>query len=391
MGRLAVKFNSKVVNHHPVHFVNYLRLYTMAAPTQTIYNDGNAVDDKQLKPYRKNMKIALIVPQYNHLTTGNAVTVHRISKYLTKHGCHTKIFSIDSIQAESLTKELQKFSPDIIHGFHALKTGTYAREAAATLLLPFVITLTGTDIYNSYSGSQLNLLKRNLRSASAIVCFHNSIKTEFSKKFPFIAEKCKVIPQGVELPSLNINQTRQTDNFTFFLPAGLRPVKNVTFPLNPFLKLHYKFGNLKFILAGPVIDKPYAERVKAEFNNFGFAEYAGEIPFEHMQDYYISSDVVLNCSISEGGMANSLLEAMSFGKAVLASNIEGNSSFIKDGENGFLYNQEEDFIEKAQKLILSPQLRLDIGKAGRKYVEMNCSPDIEAKRYIKEYENLASF
>ena len=49
----------------------------------------------------------------------------------------------------------------------------------------------------------------------------------------------------------------------------------------------------------------------------------------------IEADVVLNSSASEGGMANSVLEALAVGRAVLAADIPGNCSVIEHGVTGF--------------------------------------------------------
>ena len=62
-----------------------------------------------------------------------------------------------------------------------------------------------------------------------------------------------------------------------------------------------------------------------------WARHIGTVPHAQMASLLSQSDVVLNCSVSEGGMANSVLEALMAGRAVLASDIEGNRSLVDDG------------------------------------------------------------
>lgn len=88
-------------------------------------------------------------------------------------------------------------------------------------------------------------------------------------------------------------------------------------------------------------------------------------------------------------MANSLLEAMAHGKAVLASNVEGNSSLVADGLNGLLYSSEDDFFAKAQRYILDADLRRMLGENGRAYVLQNCLPEKEALAYLDLYKKIS--
>jgi len=54
------------------------------------------------------------------------------------------------------------------------------------------------------------------------------------------------------------------------------------------------------------------------------------------------ADVVLNCSISEGGMANSVLEAMALGRAVLAADIPGNRALVEPEVTGVLFSTDAE-------------------------------------------------
>jgi glycosyltransferase involved in cell wall biosynthesis len=99
--------------------------------------------------------------------------------------------------------------------------------------------------------------------------------------------------------------------------------------------------------------------------------------------------VVLNCSISEGGMANSVLEALALGRAVLASDIEGNRSLIEDGVTGLLFASPEEFLERADRLAADPGLRRRLGAAGRERVLARYSPERELDGYLAVYARLS--
>jgi glycosyltransferase involved in cell wall biosynthesis len=88
-------------------------------------------------------------------------------------------------------------------------------------------------------------------------------------------------------------------------------------------------------------------------------------------------DVVVNSSLSEGGMSNAVLEAMSRGVAVLASDIEGNRSIIVDEVDGLLFTSEDDFERKAERLIVDPDLRRRLGRQAQAKIEREFSPKRE--------------
>jgi glycosyltransferase involved in cell wall biosynthesis len=100
------------------------------------------------------------------------------------------------------------------------------------------------------------------------------------------------------------------------------------------------------------------------------------------------ADVVLNCSLSEGGMANSVLEALALGRAVLASDIPGNRTLVENGVTGFLFGGADDLAVKADRLLQDPDLRLRLGTAGRERVSARFGADRETDGYLAAYSRL---
>jgi glycosyltransferase involved in cell wall biosynthesis len=101
------------------------------------------------------------------------------------------------------------------------------------------------------------------------------------------------------------------------------------------------------------------------------------------------ADVVLNCSISEGGMANSVLEALALGRAVLASDIEGNRALIEHEVTGLLFRDEAELAAGAERLITDAPLRQQLGAAGRALVERLYPPSREIDGYLAVYHRLS--
>ena len=88
-------------------------------------------------------------------------------------------------------------------------------------------------------------------------------------------------------------------------------------------------------------------------------------------------------------MANSVLEALALGRAVLAADIEGNRSLIEEGVTGLLFRDEDELERQATRLVLDPVLRARLGSAGRELVERCYPPAREIDGYLEIYRGLA--
>ncbi|HWI40817.1 MAG TPA: glycosyltransferase [Verrucomicrobiae bacterium] len=332
------------------------------------------------------MKVALITPHYVPATRGNSVTVRRIARHLSAAGCAVEVLSRDTLDEAEIRLQVAAASPDVVHCFHALSTGPLAMELAAAAGVPLVVTFTGTDAYQALEGESVGEVRRVVEAASVVVVFHDSIRRRLLRFFPSAGGKISVIPQGVEVPAASGGPRGGTETL-FFLPAGLRPVKNVTFALEPLERLARRHP-LRFLVAGPALDAAYAADSLQAMQRFPFAHYAGEVEHEGMGELYRQSDVVLNTSFSEGGMANSVLEAFAWGRCVLASDIEGNRSLVREGVTGLLYASEEEFAEKAGLLLREPELRRELGENGLRLVPEKHSPQGEAAAYLEVYRRV---
>jgi glycosyltransferase involved in cell wall biosynthesis len=340
------------------------------------------------------MKVALVTPYYHPAVRGNAVTVHRVSAYLELAGCEVRVFALDTLGAEEVLAGITAFAPDLLHAFHGYHGGRVVRQVARALGLPYVVTLTGTDLYEAAEDRRNSELHAVFREAGALVVFDRGMRKRLVDRFPLCVDKVRIIAQGVELPGDgcrgSVGLHCLEGSFRFLLPAGLRPVKNVLFPLPLLAELHREEPGLRFFLVGPILDVEFGARVLEELEAYPFARYLGAVGHDAMGCLYRQADVVLNTSHFEGGMANSIMEAMAMGRAVLAAAIEGNHVLVREGVTGFLYRDGAEFLNKAGRLVRDAELRQRLGEQGRRFVLDNFSPQREAAAYLELYRGLIS-
>jgi glycosyltransferase involved in cell wall biosynthesis len=264
-------------------------------------------------------------------------------------------------------------------------------DAARRLGIPSIASVTGTDVNNDlFDPERRAAVIGVLRQATRIVVFHDVMRAKIVGELPEAESRICVIGQTVQCPEVPFDFRGRLgfgpDDLIFFIPAGIRRVKNVTFCLRPLEVLRRRYPQIKAVFVGPVIEPEEGVRLHEALNGRPWAFYLGPVSHEQMCAMLKSVDVVINSSMSEGGMANSILEAMSRGRAVLVSDIEGNRTVVRDGIDGFLFGSEAEFVEKAERLIRDHDLRLELGRKGKEKIEREFSREGEIQEYLQLYE-----
>ena len=79
-----------------------------------------------------------------------------------------------------------------------------------------------------------------------------------------------------------------------------------------------------------------------------------------------------------------LLEAMGTGMPVVATQVEGVNEVLKQNIHGFLVPPEDSdaLVRALLELINHPQLRIKMGREGRKRIEESYTSDIMCEKYL---------
>ena len=334
------------------------------------------------------MRIALISPYSIGPLRGNITTVNRISHFLRKSGEDVLVLSADALSLAEMELQLISFSPQLIHGFHAHYCGGLTRRLAKRLDLPFIITITGSDLHDPLLRDHSDTV-RAIEAAQSVVCFGVSESAKLVSYFPQVAYRVTVIPQGVEM--LPVTATDRfgikEDAFVLLLPAAFRQVKQIEFPLQELEPLAGRFPDMQLVISGGIIDQDYAANIRSILCDAPYAVWLGEIPRERIGALYTRADVVLNCSHSES-MSNTLLEAMALGRPVLASDIPGNRTLVRHEDTGLLYQDKESFLKSVVRLMENSALRADLGRRAAEYMHDSFSPLNEVAEHIRLYHSL---
>jgi glycosyltransferase involved in cell wall biosynthesis len=145
---------------------------------------------------------------------------------------------------------------------------------------------------------------------------------------------------------------------------------------------------IRLLYVGPVLSAGVGENLDRALAALPWARHIGAVPHAQIGSLLSQTDVVVNSSVSEGGMANSVLEALWLGRAVLASDIAGNRSLIDQGKTGLLFRDEAEFEQGAAALVRDPGLRRRLGQAGRELVIRQYPAHQEVEGYKEVYRGL---
>jgi glycosyltransferase involved in cell wall biosynthesis len=339
-------------------------------------------------------RVAIVTPFALPSVRGNAVTVDRIASGLRRRGVELAIWDLSMADDAVVAREVEAFRPALVHAFHAFRVGPLALRLARRAEIPLVVTLTGTDAnHDLFDPVRAPHVRRVLEGATRVIAFHPSIVERVTAALPDLRARFVVIPQSVSLVDeapfdLGAHWPLPASRVLFLFPAGIRVVKRPRLPLAPFDALVARRPHVRLLYAGPIIDPGEGEALSAALRSRPWAHHLGAVPHGQMASLLGQSDVVMNCSLTEGGMANSVLEAFAAGRPVLASDVEGNRSLVEDGVTGLLFGDDRELEAQAERLVVDPALRDRLGGAGCDLVARRYSTDQEIDGYLGVYRDL---
>lgn len=333
------------------------------------------------------MHIALLCPFSHGPARGNLTTVDRIYRNLQASGHQVSLLPLDAADLVQRRIQLSLNPPDLFHAFHAYHTGPLARELASEFQVPYLITLTGSDLFDPALRDH-PLTQSAVTQAACITCFDHLVASQAATAFQIAEGHLRVIPQGVEPFYGATPISKASDAFVVLLPAALRPVKGVDDAITQLAPLAALEPRLHLWVAGGALDQAYADQLLHVTSDQPWVRLLGEIPRQRMGDYYLAADLVLNSSWFEGGMANALLEAMVMGKPLLARDIDGNRSLVQDQKTGWLYRNGDEMRRLLSMTMEQPAQRLLVGQAAQQRAQDVYSPAREVEALDKLYRQL---
>lgn len=268
----------------------------------------------------------------------------------------------------------KEYAPDLIH-LHSSKAGLLGRLAFP--MYKTIYTVHGFDSIRVAHRKYLPLERILQQRCSAIVGVSYYDKKHLLKEG--IINHVSVVYNGIEKPfSLESDSLGQIEGYAhkILCVARLSPQKNVGL----FLEIATMLPQYAFIWIGN------QQECAQSFPTNVF--FMGSLPNAGAYNKY--ADLFILPSNYEG-LPITIIEAMSFGKPVIASAVGGISEIVINDENGYtVKNTADAFVEKIEYILKNQEVYNRFSKNALDYYQKNLTVDKMVEGYLKIYKSIQS-
>ena len=276
-------------------------------------------------------------------------------------------------------RELVEWHPDVVHSQCEFSTFFLARRIAEELDIPLVHTYhTVYEDYTHYFSPSVRFGKKAVAVFSRWVAAQTDCVIVPTGKVRLLLQgygvkrPVFVVPSGIDLgrfsreadpwrmavlrASLNI----PAENLVLVSVGRLAEEKN----LDELLHLRAEMGNapVTLLLVG---DGPDRARLEGTAAGLGLEApqvvFAGMVPAEQVADWYQLGDLFVSASTSET-QGLTYVEALAAGVPALCRTDPCLEGVIREGENGWQYRDEQDFMNKLEWFRCHPDRWAELGR-----------------------------
>ena len=151
-------------------------------------------------------------------------------------------------------------------------------------------------------------------------------------------------------------------------------------------KQNYKFV-IKMLGTGKLEDKIRKKVIKQNLSDV--IEIVGQVPSDKVKNYMEKANIFIGTSDSREGWGAVINESMNAGCAIVANKRMGSVPFlIKNGENGFTYNNYKNLENKVKFLIKNKEQREKLGKNAYNYITEKWTAKIATENLLKLFDSI---
>jgi glycosyltransferase involved in cell wall biosynthesis len=304
-----------------------------------------------------------------------------------------KRWKVDPAAYWKMRTFIRKLAPDVVHTW-IFAANCYGRQAAFSAGVKHVIA--GERCVDRWKAWHEFVIDRRLaRRTERIVTNSNGVR-EFYVEQRLPADKFVVIPNGIAPASINSELSREQLLDELGLPSGTRLIAAVgrLWPQKHYKDLIWAADLLKsarddvhllIIGEGPQRDRLYEYRGQIGISDrVHFLGARDDVPalLSHVDCFWLGSGFE--------GQSNGLMEAMSAGIPVVATDIAGNRDLVVSGKTGYLaeVGDAAEFARKTNQILDDDQLAEQLGQAGKQRMLDEFSVERMVDRHAQLYRDL---
>ena len=293
-------------------------------------------------------------------------------------------YRLTGIYPMKARKIIKKWNLDVIHSHTEFGIGTFARLISKQYNIPLVHTyhtMYEEYIYYITKGYFDGTSKKLVEYLTLFLCDKtiDELIVPTKKAYELFKNKYNVkrnvhiIPTGIavekfykentpkkEVEALKKELDIKKDDFVILTVGRIAKEKNIEFLINAHKKLFKKCKKAKLVIVGdgPGLKDLYELVHKHKLEKSVI--FTGKVPWDVISKYYLISDVFTTASKSET-QGLTVIEAMAACKCVATIKDESFENVIKNNEDGFFFETEDEYINLMIKLQKDSALREKIG------------------------------
>ncbi|HHQ45162.1 MAG TPA: glycosyltransferase family 4 protein [Candidatus Altiarchaeales archaeon] len=212
-----------------------------------------------------------------------------------------------------------------------------------------------------------------------------------------VKKKVEVIPMGAgdmasKEEERNVKEEYNAKGKVIMYVGRLSKEKGVEYLIDAFQIISKRADNTYLMIVG---EGPERESLEEYSQNLGISErvvFTGSVRHDFLRCFYESCDILVLPSVGlskyrQEGLGVSLLEAMSYGIPVVASNVGGIADVVAEGETGLLVGEKNPkaLADAIERLLDDEALRKRVSENGMRFVRENFGWESISDRFIKVY------
>jgi len=237
------------------------------------------------------------------------------------------------------------------------------------------------------------------QNADKIVAVSNELNENIKRQYKVPQDKVITIPNGIDIDRFNVAESSTIRNrlnigkekIILFI-GGVSKQKGLHVLVDAVNNVFNEMKNVKLIIVG---SGPYLQKIKIKVNTLKIKDnviYIDKVPNKNLPMYYNLADIVVVPSLGMEGLPFVVIEAMSCGKPVIASDIGGIPTAIEHLKEGVLVEPGNirELSDRILELLNDQEMAENLGRAGRQKAIEKFSLDSMVERTIEIYNECKS-
>ena len=281
---------------------------------------------------------------------------------------------------------------ELIHA-HFANIGNVARRLGKMLGLPYTLTTHAFDIYRD---QDLEELRKVMNDARLVITISEYNKIYLRDEIG-VNNRIEVIRCGIDLDKFKRQKRLKPDGRIRLLTvARLVEKKGLAYLIKAIPMVIKKMPNceLTIIGSGPQYDN--LQHLVCDPEIESYVQFRGDVFDSELMRYYEGADMyILPCIVTEDGDRDGIpvgmMEAMAMELPVISTTVSGIPELVEDGTSGILVppKDEKAIADAIITLCKDDELRVTMGKEGRKKIEREFNITTEVGKLIGVFETVA--